>query len=164
MFKKDIPVFIDCEASSLSPESYPIEIAWGSVGGDIETYLINPFLYPSSYIDWSIQSEALHGLSRKYLKEHGVPPQFVVDRINNLLSKQKIYSDVPDFDEFWLGRLYESVGQEMTIVIGDALRLFEALEPEYFQYERKARIRAGGQHRAKHDVQYLLAMYDMCSK
>lgn len=58
-----MPYFLDCEASSLSHKSYPIEIAWSDQQGNIESHLINTNKYPEDYTDWESEAEKTHGLS-----------------------------------------------------------------------------------------------------
>jgi len=51
------PKFIDFEASGLSDESYPIEVAWNNVDGTVESYLINTDCV-TDWIYWDPNAEA----------------------------------------------------------------------------------------------------------
>ena len=81
MIDKNYPIFLDCEASSLADDSYPIEIAWNNEDGTIESYLINIYRYPSGYDDWDRNAQALHGISKQYVSATGPEPQLFVERI-----------------------------------------------------------------------------------
>ncbi len=157
-----LPRFIDFEASSLSGKSYPIEVAWSDQEGQIESWLINPEHYPANWIDWDPDSERLHGLSRAYLAEHGTPPLTVAQRMNEQLRDQRLYSDAPEYDGFWLRRLFDSVSLEATFELADATRLLHSLHPEYVRFSEKAREKSGGIHRATFDVNYLVELYRFC--
>jgi len=116
------PIFIDCEASSLSARSFPIEVAWGSELGKIESYLINPSDI-KEWVDWSEDSQRIHGISLKQLFEDGVDPHWVCQRMNESLAGQVLYSDVPRYDLRWIQALFTACGQSMTFVVGDAIWL-----------------------------------------
>lgn len=173
----DEPLFLDCEASSLhSRDSYPIEVAWGRSGGEIESHLINPYRYPAHWRDWDPAAQALHGLSRAYLRQHGEPPEHVAHRIEAALPGRAVYSDAAAFDNFWLGRLFEAVGRDCPVACRPIDALLQALFPRgqgifYFDPETmtyatleklcvQARIRCGkAPHRAANDVAYLRTVY-----
>ena len=157
-----LPIFIDFEASSLSGKSYPIEVAWSDQEGQIESWLINPNLYPDTWTDWDPNSQQIHGLSREYLAEHGKPPLIVAERMNQHLQDQILYSDAPDYDGFWLRRLFEAAGIDIEFQLANAMKLFHALHPEYVRFSEKARVKAGGIHRASFDVSYLIELYRFC--
>ena len=164
MTKETYPIFLDCEASSLSKSSYPIEVGWNNSDGTVESYLINIYRYPEGYDDWSREAQSLHGLSKQYLSEKGKEPQFVVDRMEEELIGKKLLTDAPDWDEFWVRRLYESVNIKCELEFGNATELFHDLEPYHYIYKSQARKSAGHAHRAGSDVKYLLEMYRLCIK
>ena len=157
-----LPVFIDFEASSLRVDSYPIEVAWNNQSGTIHSFLINPSHYPDDWNDWDPRAEALHGLTREYLKQHGQPPVDVARQLQDDLPKT-LYSDAPDFDAFWLDRLFISANIKNNYIIKDATVLLERLDPDYYRYHDIARRRAGKPHRAAQDVAYLVNLYTECS-
>lgn len=157
-----LPCFIDFEASSLSGKSYPIEVAWSDLEGNIESWLIDPRHYPDDWTDWDPSSERLHGLSRAYLAEHGKPPLTVAQRMNAQLRDQRLYSDAPEYDGFWLRRLYEAAGLKAAFELADATKLLHSVYPEYVRFSENAREKAGGVHRATFDVNYLVELYRFC--
>ena len=61
-------VFLDFEASSLSDESYPIEIGWAGEDGSTEQHLIRP---APGWTDWSATAEAVHRIERDQLLAEG---------------------------------------------------------------------------------------------
>lgn len=161
--KLNLPVFLDIEASSLSGSSYPVEVAWNLPDGNIECYLINPYLYPREYDDWSPDAQATHGLSREYLMNNGEAPNFVTQKMLNSLSGVDIYTNAPEFDGVWIRRLFNAVGKDMSFRFKDTFQLFSYFCPEPFQHDKEARERAGGIHRASFDVKYLIEMYRLCA-
>lgn len=163
MNKNLYPVFVDCEASSLANDSYPIEIAWNNPDGSIESYLINIYHYPDNYDDWSKEAQSLHGLTKQYLSEKGKEPEFIVERMDQKLKGKILLSDAPDWDEFWIRRLYESVGKKCVLEFGNAVELFNQYEPYHYIFKSQARKIAGHAHRAGNDVIYLLEMYRLCA-
>lgn len=165
-----IPIFLDCEASSLNHDSYPIEIAWNDEQGNIESYLINPYGYPKSYTDWEPDSQAIHGLSRKYLSQTGKHPDVVANHLNNKLEKKTVYTDAPDFDAMWCDRLFSAVGIDRAFEVKNIYELLEDILPmEYWAIsdglnmvalKQRARKECGlNAHRAKNDVAYLIELY-----
>jgi hypothetical protein len=168
-----LPYFLDCEASSLSRKSYPVEIAWSDEAGTIESHLINPYLYPKSYTDWDPSSQAIHGLSRNYLSEYGEAPHLVALRLNEALGGRKVFTDAPDIDEFWCRRLFAADIQcEIEFVHMEDL-LMKCLPCEYwmtastgrveiYSLYQRAREQCGEDaHRAGNDVAYLLQLYQL---
>ncbi len=75
------PVFVDLEASSLLPGSYPVEVGWarpralpwGRCAIDVGSVLVRPEADWLSSGSWDPNAEAVHGLSRGTLLRDGVP-------------------------------------------------------------------------------------------
>lgn len=166
-----IPVFLDCEASSLGSASYPIEIAWNDAAGNIESHLINPGVI-AAWTDWSHASEAIHGLSQQYLQEQGEHPVTVAKRMRDALAGTVVYSDNPDWDDMWCRALFKAAGLTIPFEFADSVSLFMSMLPETNRfnetkkalYERlkiTARERAGGSHRAEFDVRYLIEFHKL---
>ena len=111
------PVFIDFEASSLSPDSYPIEVAWGSCDSDLRSYLIDPSGV-DSWVEWDEFAEAeIHRISRSMLFSEGVPTHTVARALSESIGGTVVYSDAPEFDTFWMERLFDAVDLECSITI-----------------------------------------------
>jgi len=155
-----LPTFLDFEASSLSDVSYPIEVAWSLPSGDIESYLIRPTW---DWNDWDYNAEALHGLSREQITKEGLPAWTVAERLNAALSGSVAYSDAPDYETFWMERLFEHHREDRQFEIRHFDTLFPTMSPETIMAKMQiARYRTPGrQHRAGSDVQFLIELYKL---
>lgn len=173
------PSFIDFEASGLGPESYPIEVAWNGEGGSVESYLINIQAVPDwTYWDPNAERDA-HHISQDHLFTLGDPPSVVAKRMNTALNGRTLYCDAPDFDGFWLKRLFDAVGLTPTFILGSAIDLFDdiithnlpapdksafAIQARYDHLMESFGLEAWENigfrpHRASHDVQHLMETY-----
>jgi hypothetical protein len=99
--------FLDIEASSLSPASYPIEIGWVLEDGTGEGCLIRP---EAEWTDWDPAAEAVHGISRAQLAAAGQPAGLVAARVGAVLAGHQVVSDAPEWDHVWLGDLLSAGG------------------------------------------------------
>ncbi|MCP4993658.1 MAG: hypothetical protein GY934_07720, partial [Gammaproteobacteria bacterium] len=175
-------LFIDFEASSLEPQSYPIEVAFSDPnGGKPISYLINPYLI-EEWTDWDPYAQnKIHGISRKMLREEGKSPLYVAREMNRLLGGYELYCDGGDYDRFWCDRLFNAVWLDRQFRIRDSQELFhkairlersltEALLDVPSSVASKNRIIArlagkaksitpGKRHRAAVDVEYLENLY-----
>jgi len=100
-------VFLDFEASSLSDESYPIEVGWAAEDGATESHLIRP---APGWLDWDPQAEALHGLSRAHLLSAGEPHEAVARRALEALSAHQVFVSSPSWDGKWMSVLLRAAG------------------------------------------------------
>jgi len=100
-------VFLDFEASSLSDQSYPVEVAWVFQDGRPESHLIRP---APGWTDWSPEAEAIHGLSRTMLEEEGQPHDVVAARMIEALSDHELFASAPSWDGKWLSVLLRGAG------------------------------------------------------
>jgi hypothetical protein len=142
----ELPPILDFEASSLSDTSYPIT-AGLVLSGHVYYWIIKP---EPEWIDWSLQSQAIHGLKRSYIEEYGVPAhQVYAEMIDKLVGYQVIYSDAPEWESLWLRRL-----GVFNLRIADIGELIGNKQREGFSGEL-AKIFASHkltQHRADHDA------------
>ena len=157
-----MPWFLDIEASSLSPRSYPVEIAWGdSESGEVEAHLINPGRV-AFWLDWDPASESVHGLSRPYLRRNGEEPLTVAHRANQALYGRTVHATSPR-DRDWVDTLFAAVGVNRLFQVGDAEEVLPAAgESRYWAYrESWRRLESQGlqRHRAGADVRQLVEMY-----
>ena len=99
-------VWLDFEASSLRPASYPIEVGWVDEDGQGESYLIIP---EESWTDWSTDSEAIHNIPRDTLYREGRPASEVARRVHDVLARPGVVACVTSegFDGLWLRRLLD---------------------------------------------------------
>ena len=169
------PRFLDVEASSLSMDSYPIEVAWSDNLGSIESHLINPY-HVEYWTDWDYNAQQIHGISRKQCREEGISPENLCKRMKNSIARgEVIYADGGPFDKNWIDVLFQEGTQlgyaKFDIVHSDVvmLPLLKKIESDekkvwklYENLKLEARRIAGGRHRAKVDVQYLIELYKLC--
>lgn len=104
-------IFIDFEASSLGPGSWPIEVglAW-IVDGAVETW--SSLIRPEPYWDdsaWSAEAARIHRIERAELD---IAPRAadIADRLLDRIEARHIVSD-SGHDRFWAEVLLETVDQ-----------------------------------------------------
>ena len=156
-------MIMDFEASSLSDESYPIEIGWCDGDGKIHSFLINPD-YGDNWIDWDPKSESIHNISRELLKEKGVESRLICEKLEHEFNGQTFYFDAPVWDLKWLQKLYSSY-KSPSIRIQDFKRLncIALMDSKKLKKIRaKIRHKMPQRHRAELDVRYLLEVYKEC--
>lgn len=125
-------VFLDFEASSLSKQSYPIEVGWLFEDGREADYLITP---APDWTDWDSGAEAMHGISRKRLLAEGTPHNEVCDRLVEMFEGNIVYASSPSWDGKWLSMLLRAAGRPRHF-----LRLRDSEEA----FVEAARARLGG--------------------
>jgi hypothetical protein len=99
--------FLDFEASSLSDQSYPVEVAWVFQDGRSESHLIAP---APTWDDWDKASEAIHGISRETLLRDGEPHDVVARRMVEALTGFDLFASAPSWDGKWLSVLLRGAG------------------------------------------------------
>lgn len=154
-----IAAYLDVEASSLADASYPIEVGWAALhtSGYIDSggWLISP---EPDWADWSADAEAIHQIPRVMVETLGTPAAEVVARLDQLLGDGVVYSDAPEREAQWVGRLYAAVGAKRRWRIGEAHAVLQSLVATDEEREVLARWRTGPRcHRAEADA-YLLAV------
>lgn len=165
----DFPCFLDVEATGFGPESYPIEIAWSDASGAINRHLIDPTPI-ASWTAWDASAERVHGIERDRLVRNGWAPDFVAERITEDLGGRTVYTDAPDYDARWLGRLFAALGRvtPCTLEHIDELlitRLRRDGQPIWQVVQRIDALKrevatvSGGKHSAGYDVGYLIQLW-----
>lgn len=99
--------FLDFEASSLSKQSYPIEVAWVFATGEEEAHLIRP---APGWNDWSDEAEGVHGIPHARLLADGAPHGEVARRMVEVLAGHALYASAPSWDGQWMSRLLRAAG------------------------------------------------------
>lgn len=99
--------FLDFEASSLSKNSYPIEVAWVFEDGASEVWLIRP---APAWIEWDARAEAVHGIPRALLEREGEPHDRVAARMIEALTGHDLLASAPSWDGKWLSTLLRAAG------------------------------------------------------
>lgn len=98
---------VDCEASSLSEASFPIEVGWCLADtGTTGSALIVP---ETEWIDWDPASEAIHGIARGELFRSGLPARAAAELFVAATEGRILYAD-GSRDGAWLGRLFATAG------------------------------------------------------
>jgi hypothetical protein len=156
-------VFIDLEASGLGPASWPIEVGWCFDGGAPETMLIRPDgEWPHEA--WDDQAARLHGLAYDGLEASGLPVGEVCAHLNLTLEGAAVYSDAPDWDGFWLYRLYAAAGVRQRFSLCDFGDLLTGLPPQAVEAAvAEAKISSPHRHRAREDVLHMKKIFDLAT-
>lgn len=100
-------VFLDFEASSLSKNSYPIEVAWVFEDGAHEAWLIRP---APAWTEWDARAERVHGIPRALLELEGEPHDRVASRMVDALTGHDLLASAPSWDGKWLSALLRAAG------------------------------------------------------
>ncbi|MDP2565860.1 hypothetical protein [Pseudoalteromonas marina] len=111
--------FCDFEASSLSKESYPISFGWHSDFTSGQLYIVPE----SDWLDWSDESERIHGISRKFLEGNGLPAYIVANELNSRFYGRILVCDCLHFDSMWLMRLYSDLKMSPSFELIDVSEL-----------------------------------------
>jgi hypothetical protein len=116
------PVFVDLEASSLLPGSYPVEVgwarpralSWGKCAIEVGSVLVRPEAEWLSSGSWDPNAEAVHGLSRETLLRDGQPAAEICDLLDRAFGGSLVVTDTGggSVDDMWLAVLYEAAGRE----------------------------------------------------
>lgn len=100
-------VFLDFEASSLSKQSYPIEVAWVFEDGVSEAHLIRP---ATGWDEWDARAEALHHIRREQLDTEGEAHDAVARRMIEALDGHDLRASAPSWDGKWMSTLLRVAG------------------------------------------------------
>jgi len=153
---KAVPPILDFEASSLSDCSYPIS-AGLRVGSTLKYWLIKPRPH---WIDWSLASQAIHGMKRSYIADNGMDVDQVYVEMKSLLDQfDVIYSDNPYWERVWLSHL-----GDFNLDIRDIQELIPQHNKWCWKENLEKQFQANNltHHRADHDALALsLAVYDL---
>ena len=106
-------VFLDFEASSLSNQSYPIEVGWVGEDGNGEAHLIRP---APDWTDWDASAAVVHGITRAQLQREGEPHEQVCARLLELFSHNTVLASAPSWDGHWLSMLLRASGHPRHLV------------------------------------------------
>lgn len=101
-------------------------------------------------MDWSLQSQAIHGLKWSYIEEHDIPAhQVYAEMIGRLIGHQVIYSDTPEWEGLWLRRL-----GVFKLRVADIGELIGKYQRDGFSSELANTFASNNltQHRADHDA------------
>jgi len=122
-------ILLDFEASSLSSDSYPIEVGVAlalNSDGPIRVWssLIRPGRDWASRPDWDPAAEQVHHISKTLLAT-GRSPFEVAKALNIIVGPVgHAYCDGGYYDGFWIERLFKAAGIEPAFELWDLARLF----------------------------------------
>lgn len=148
------PAFIDFEASSLDlVASYPIEVGVCTGDGQIDSWLIRPYIL---WQDWADSAQQVHGIAQDTLLRDGLEISQVTELLDQLLP-EIVYCDAWTFDSFWLHRLYRAIGKRPGFQLESVSAL---LTPEQCAQWAQVRLRVIRElgittHRAANDARIL---------
>jgi DNA polymerase III epsilon subunit-like protein len=155
--------FIDFEASGLGPFSWPIEVGWSFEDGVTNSVLICPSpQWPMEA--WDAKAERLHGITPRMLADLGADAAEACKRLDAALAGRMVYSDAPDWDSFWMLRLYQAAARRCDIRLHDFARLMPPLsEPDKARLLQQADRLAPRRHRAAEDALHLHMIYRLAA-
>jgi len=159
--------FLDCEASSLDADSYPIEIGWILDDGTGASCLIRP---EEKWVDWSFESAKVHGISPVMLARDGLSAADAGRMAYEALEDCVVHAD-SSWDGIWLHKLthlanlptirvwhpYDLYSVEIApLVAGLPRSSAESLAARIIRRAEEASDRQRtGRHRALDDARYL---------
>jgi hypothetical protein len=111
--------FIDIEASSLSSQSFPTEVAW--VSADLSAGYVSLIEPEFGWADWDPEAEAITDLSRKAIIRLGEPVDRVANALNDMLAGAKVLTDNPAVDGRWLRKLFFTADVTPSFPVFDAM-------------------------------------------
>lgn len=140
------PPILDFEASSLSDCSYPISVGL-VINGDVYYWIIKP---KQEWIDWSLESQVIHGLKRSYLVEQGIDANVVYQEVRKILEGvSTVYSDNPYWERRWLNAL-----GHFEVEVADVKALVPDEHQSHWQevFQKQYQKHNLTPHRADHDA------------
>lgn len=151
--------FIDLEASGLGSKSWPIEIGWAFADWPVRSMLIKP-ADSWSLSAWEKSAEELHGIPPDKLIREGTPVLEAALVLNAAFANAEVYSDAPDYDGYWLYRLYEAAGVRANFRLNDFAELIRPLASSTpKELVGRAHKLEPHTHRAAQDVRHLQTIY-----
>lgn len=152
--KNRLPIVLDCEASGLGKESYPIEIGIAFEDGSIESFLIKP---SEKWTDWDIEAEKIHKIKKDDLKS-GKSIYDSVLFLNSQLRDSIVYSDCVEYEIFWIDRLFKEAGVTRLFEI-ESLFAIKEFDHQMFTDEKQRLYSLTQRHRAGNDAKVLQTAY-----
>lgn len=145
---------MDIEASGIGAGSYPIEVGFVLPDGQACCTLIRP---APGWVHWDRNAEAVHGIPRECLFEHGRPVQEVAAMLNQGLQGRVVYSDAWGLDYAWLSKLFDEAGRLPAFRLEHLTRIVPEISAERWNRTRaEIGARLGLQrHRASADARLL---------
>ncbi|MEM9013855.1 MAG: hypothetical protein AAGB02_01995 [Pseudomonadota bacterium] len=151
--------FLDVEASGLGARSWPIEIGWCFLETEPVSVLIKPHeKWPLE--EWEKTAESLHGVSMETLIMDGQFAGDVCDQLNAALGGKRVFSDSPDWDSFWLYRLFDAAKKRQNFTLDGLGAVFSRFSPEQIDaFVEVVTAQFPRRHRAAADCLHMRALY-----
>jgi hypothetical protein len=151
-------IFLDFEASALTPGSWPVEIGYAWIeDGRVRSRasLIAP--RPEwSMDDWSASAAGVHGIARTELAD--APAADAVAAETDAFAGFDVVSDNPRWEQIWLDRL--RTGRDRRIEVRPLARVIaERLDEDAASTLACALFRSDSPHRAGPDAERLAAAW-----
>ncbi|MFN0024089.1 MAG: hypothetical protein ACKVS5_09320 [Parvularculaceae bacterium] len=109
---------------------------------------------------WDDKAARLHGITPRMLSDFGLDAAEGCKRLNAALSGRIVYSDAPDWDAFWMQRLFRAAGRRCDIRLHDFARAMPVLTAaEKARLLSQADRLAPRRHRAAEDALHLYTLY-----
>lgn len=153
-------ITIDFEASCLPRHgrSFPIEVGI-ACPGMARSWLIRPHADWRDW-DWTDQAQALHGLSRACIDQHGLPVWQVLAELTAAVAGHPVVAD-SHIDQYWLDTLAAAAGRPSPFAIDHVSTVIDALGVD----EQRIAVAVGqadalvpARHRAAADAGWLAAV------
>ncbi len=110
---------------------------------------------------WDENAHALHGISLQALNKTGIEVQKVCTALNTALEGKTVYSDAPDWDGFWLYRLYQAARIRQKFTLRDFYDVFRTVAADDLdKFIDRANKIAPRAHRAVPDVLHMRALFE----
>jgi hypothetical protein len=148
-------LIFDIEASGLSRESYPIEIAWQDSANseNFDSFLINP---ADAWHHWDEYAEnEIHHISRDTLLLKGISIIDACARLNKQLFGKTIYSDAIEHDQRWMLKLFNEAGINPEFCFGS---IYDVVDKESIQVFVSSGDFEHVVHRALDDVRQIIRL------
>jgi hypothetical protein len=159
-------IFVDVEASA--GFGYPIQVGWAVVEGagleNIRTGSI--FIRHDPWLNelrlWDPAAEALHRITREFLKAEGMSVEQAAAWLNFSFKGQQVYTDVVDSDGWWIDQIFNVAKIPRQFHIADiAIPMTNTDEMAYEQAIRSVDKIAPKTHRADEDAYRWAVIYSL---
>lgn len=143
-------IILDCEASGLHPDSYPIEIAWFDMeSGEEDSFLIKP---ASFWTYWDPNAEDIHHIDQAKLLTEGVNVFIATMRLRKSLAGKNVYSDASGYDQFWLEVLFDACDEDIPFPVKS---VYDLVSQDQYGHLSEQLMMAQRPHRALDDCKII---------
>lgn len=154
---------LDFEASCLPRHgrSFPIEVGIANLYGQSRYWLVRPDREWQNWM-WTVEAEALHGLTRQQLENEGQSATAVMRQLNSATRGYRVISDSV-LDQAWLATLSQTAGIPAEFKIEHISELLNFYDPAAASIRRaveRANDAAPVRHRARADALWLACIVD----